>query len=122
MGITMKTIPTIISDLKKRKPSTLAKDSDKPLTTKEAVTQLAPTLLEKKEEGFTTAELVDVLATHNIIVKPHNLTRYLREHNAPPAKPQNVASGQQSVEPEPSSAKSADEGNNADKSSEGCHQ
>ncbi|MDL2259736.1 hypothetical protein LJB99_02520 [Deltaproteobacteria bacterium OttesenSCG-928-K17] len=80
MAVTMKDIPTIINDLKKRKPSTLAKDSDRPLSPKEAIMQLAPTLLKKKEEGFTTAELVSFLATHKIAVKPHNLTRYLREY------------------------------------------
>lgn len=82
MTVTMKTIPTITSALKKRKPSTLAKDSDKPLSPKEAVMQLAPTLLAKKEEGFTTTELVDILAEHGIAVKAHNLTRYLREYGA----------------------------------------
>lgn len=82
MTVTMKDIPAIINDLKKRKPSVLAKDSDRPLSPKEAIMQLAPTLIIKKEEGFTTAELVDFLAKHNIIVKAHNLTRYLREYGA----------------------------------------
>ena len=80
MTVTMKNIPTIINDLKKRKPPAKAKDSDKPLSPKEAVMQLAPTLLAKKEEGFTTADLVDALAKHDIIVKPHNLARYMREY------------------------------------------
>ncbi len=93
MTVTMKEIPNIISALKKRKPATLSKDSDKPLSPKEAVMQLAPLLLKKKEEGFSTAELVDFLAEHNIIVKAHNLTRYLREHTSSTAKPQ--------VKPEP---------------------
>lgn len=35
MTVTMKTIPAIITALKKRKPSALAKDSDKPLSPKE---------------------------------------------------------------------------------------
>jgi transposase len=88
MTVTMKEIPNIISALKKRKPLTLSKDSDRPLSPKEAVRQLAPVLLQKKEEGFTTVELVDVLAEQGIAVKAHNLARYLREHGSPTAKPQ----------------------------------
>lgn len=86
MTVTMKDIPTIITDLKKRKPSALAKDSDRLLSPKEAIMQLAPTLLKKKEEGITTAELVNFLAKHHISVKPHNLTRYLREYSATSAE------------------------------------
>ena len=82
MPVTMKTIPVIINDLKKSKPPTLYKDSDKPLSSKEAVMQLAPILLAKKEEGFTTVALVDALVQHDIIVKPHNLTRYLRGYSS----------------------------------------
>jgi len=83
--VTMKDIPAIINDLKKQTPTctTLAKDSDRPLSPKEAVMQLAPTLLKKKEEGFTTDELVCFLAKHQITVKPHDMTRYLREFNSP---------------------------------------
>jgi len=114
MTVTMKTIPTIINDLKKRKPPVLSKDSDKPLSPKEAIMQLAPTLLAKKEEGFTTADLVDALAQHHIIVKPHNLTRYLREYIAATAKPQ--------PEPEAESSKMAVEDSDAATRSEGCHQ
>ena len=82
MTVTMKDIPAIINELKKRKPTALAKDSDRPLSPKEAIMQLAPTLIIKREEGFTTAGLVDFLAKHHISVKAHNLTRYLREYGA----------------------------------------
>jgi len=114
MTVTMKTIPTIINDLKKRKPPAKAKNSDKPLSVKEAIMQLAPTLLAKKEEGFTTADLVDALAQHDIIVKPHNLTRYLREYSNSPAKPQ--------PEPKPSSAEMTAEDSERATRLEGCHQ
>ncbi len=93
MTVTMKEIPTIISALKKRKPATLSKDSDKPLSPKEAIMQLAPVLLKKREEGFSSTELVDFLAEHNIAVKAHNLARYLREYGTSAAKLQ--------VKPEP---------------------
>ena len=114
MTVTMKDIPTIINDLKKRKPAIMAKDSNHPLSTKEAITQLAPTLLAKRDEGFTTAELVDALAQHDIIVKPHNLTRYLREHIVATAQPQ--------AEPEASPTEMAEEGSDAITNPEGCHQ
>lgn len=81
MSVIMKTIPTIINALKKRKPSPLTKDSDKPLSSQQAVKQLAPTLLAKRQEGITTAELVDFLAGHGIIIKAHNLTRSLRKYS-----------------------------------------
>ena len=99
MTVTMKTIPTIIHDLKKRKPSVFAKDSDKPLSPKEAIMQLAPTLLSKKEEGFGTSGLVEILAKHNITVKPHNLTRYLREYSAVNPKKQSEAKSETSSHP-----------------------
>jgi len=114
MTVTMQTIPTIINDLKKRKPPAKAKNSDKPLSPKEIVMQLAPTLLAKKEEGFTTADLVDALAQHDIIVKPHNLTRYLREHIATNAQPQ--------AEPEASPTEQEADESDATTSSEGCRQ
>ena len=81
MTVTMKTIPAIINALKKRKPTALTKDSNKPLSPQEAVKQLAPTLLAKRQEGLTTAELVDFLAGHGIIIKTHNLTRSLRKYS-----------------------------------------
>ena len=81
MTVTMKTIPAIISALKKRKPSTLTKDSDKPLSSQQAVKQLAPTLLAKRREGIPTAELVDFLAEYGIAIKAHNLTRSLRKYS-----------------------------------------
>ena len=114
MTVTMKNIPTIINDLKKRKPPAKVKNSDKLLSAKETIMQLAPTLLAKKEEGFTTADLVDALAQHDIIVKPHNLTRYLREHIAATAEPQ--------TEPGASAAEMTAENGMAVTSSEGCHQ
>ena len=115
MTVTMKTIPTIINDLKKRKAPAKAKDSDRPLSVKEAIMQLAPTLLAKKEDGLTTADLVDALAQHNIIVKPHNLTRYLREHVA-------ATSAQPQAEPEVSSTEMAAEDSETTTSSRGGHQ
>ena len=80
MTIRMKDIQTINDDLKKRKLSDLAKESEKPVSTKKAVMQLAPTLLQKRAQGFATADLVELLGQHQITIKPHDLSRYLREY------------------------------------------
>ena len=79
MTIRLKDIQAINDDLKKRKLSDLAKDSEKPVSTKKAVMQLAPTLLQKKAQGFTTADLVELLNQYQITIKPRDLSRYLRE-------------------------------------------
>ena len=42
--------------------------------------QLAPTLLQKKSQGFATADLVELLSQHQITIKPRDLSRYLREY------------------------------------------
>ena len=76
--VTMKDIQSIRDDLKKRKPADLANDSDKPLTNREAVKQLAPMLLKMKKRGFTINGLVELLQTHQITVKGSDLSRYLR--------------------------------------------
>ena len=79
MTIRLKDIQVINDDLKKRKLSDLAKDSEKPVSTKKAVMQLAPTLIQKKAQGFSTADLVELLSQHQIIIKSRDLSRYLRE-------------------------------------------
>lgn len=86
--VTMKDIPTIRDNLKKCKPADLANNSDKPLSNREAVRQLAPTLLKMRERGFTTAALVELLQEHKITIKGRDLSRYLREYTSPTAKPQ----------------------------------
>jgi arginine repressor len=75
----MKDIPSIREDLKKCKPADLANNSDKPLSNREAVKQLAPTLLKMRERGFTSNDLVELLNQHQIAVKIRDLSRYLRE-------------------------------------------
>ena len=81
MTIRMKDIQAINDDLKKRKLADLAKDSEKPVSTKKAVMQLAPTLIQKKSQGFTIADLVELLQQHQITIKPRDLSRYLREYH-----------------------------------------
>ncbi len=78
MTVTMKDIPTIRDNLKKCKPIDMANKSDKPLTNREVIAQLAPTLLKMRERGFTTSALVELLQEHNITIKGRDLSRYLR--------------------------------------------
>jgi transposase len=66
----------------------VASNSDKPLSNREAVRQLAPTLLKMRERGFTSAALVELLQEQQIAIKGRDLSRYLREYTLPIAKPQ----------------------------------
>ena len=77
--VTMKDIPSIREELKKTKPADLASNSDKPLSNREAVRQLAPTLLKMRERGFTSSDLIELLNQHQITIKSRDLNRYLRE-------------------------------------------
>jgi hypothetical protein len=61
-------------------------------------------LLTKKEEGFSTAELLDILAEHDIIVKPHNLTRYLREYSAANIEQESKVKSKSPAPPSPSAS------------------
>ncbi len=95
MTLRMKDLQAIEEDLKKRKLSDLDQDSEKPLSIKQAVMKLAPTLLKKRSQGFGTADLVNLLSQHQITIKPSDLSRYLREYkrtsNGAPVK--KMASG-----------------------------
>lgn len=77
--VTMKDIQSIRENLKKCKPADLANNSAKPITNREAVRQLLPTLLKMRERGFTTSALVEVLQQYQITIKGRDLSRYLRE-------------------------------------------
>ena len=76
--VNMKDIQNIREDLKKLKPADLAENSDKPLTNREAVKQLAPTLLKMRKRGFSVSGLVELLQKHQIDLKSSELSRYLR--------------------------------------------
>ena len=76
--VTMKDIQSIREDLKKQKPADPASNIDKPLSNREAVKQLAPTLLKMRKRGFTTSALIELLQKHQITIKGSDLTRYLR--------------------------------------------
>ncbi|UQZ88838.1 hypothetical protein C4J81_06345 [Deltaproteobacteria bacterium Smac51] len=78
MTIQTKDIQSIREGLKKRKLSDLDSDN-KPLSTRQAILILAPTILKMKEKGFTNADITETLRPYNLEIKAHNLSRYLRE-------------------------------------------
>ena len=76
--VTMKDIQSIREELKKLKPADLVDNSDKPLSNREAVKQLATTLLKMRKRGFSVRTLVELLQKHQIDLKGSDLSRYLR--------------------------------------------
>ena len=76
--VTLKDIQSIREELKKLKPADMADNSDKPLSNREAVKQLAPTLLKMRKRGFSVNTLVELLQKHQIDLKGSELSRYLR--------------------------------------------
>jgi hypothetical protein len=84
--VTMKDINSIRDNLKKCKPADVASNSDKLLSNREAVRQLATILLKMRERGFSTAALLDLLQEQQMNIKGRDLSRYLREYTSPTAK------------------------------------
>lgn len=79
MSITPKDLKAIKGDLAKRRPTQLATDGSRTMSTKEIIVALAPELNKMKSRGFTTQEVVDALAAHQINIKGATLNRYLNE-------------------------------------------
>ncbi len=68
----------IRADLAKLKPAKPTRPkADGPMTIKDAIMQLAPTLVKMRDKGFSTAELVEHLGARGIAIKPATLNRYL---------------------------------------------
>ena len=99
MAVTMRDIPTIRDDLKKRKLADLANNSDKPLSNREVVKQLAPTLLKMKERGFSIAALAELLQEHQVTIKSRDLIRYLREYQAATTRSHGMQRRQETIAP-----------------------
>lgn len=73
----------IRADLAKLKPARPTRPkADGPMTIKDAIMQLAPTLVKMRDKGFSTAELVDHLGVKGIAIKHATLSRYLHAHQA----------------------------------------
>ena len=82
MPVTLKDIKKISAELKNRRPSALPQDPDAPLTNRQAVHQLAPTLLRLKKRGFKTSELIGILKEYDIKINAATMNRYLEECRA----------------------------------------
>ena len=79
MAILMKDLDTIREELSRRTLEDIPGYGDQIVSPRRAIHELAPILLEKKKNGFTTAALVAMLADLQIIIKGPTLNRYLKE-------------------------------------------
>ncbi|MDR1083909.1 MAG: hypothetical protein LBP22_03400 [Deltaproteobacteria bacterium] len=79
MTILMKDLDPIREELNRRTLKDVPGYADQKVSTRKAIQELAPILLEKKESGFKTADLVAMLKDLQIITKGPTLTRYLKE-------------------------------------------
>lgn len=98
MTILMKHLDKIREELSRRTLADIPGYENQTVSPRRAIHELAPTLLEKKESGFKTADLVAMLKDLQIIIKGPTLTRYLKEYQEE----------QKKTQPEPSKNKLAD--------------
>lgn len=79
MTITATQVKEIRQVFAKLRPAKVTLDGNRPMTVKEAVFALAPTLERMKKRGFDVQELVEKLHEKGIDVKPPTLAKYLNE-------------------------------------------
>ena len=92
MSFTLEHIHRTINNLTRLMPAKPNKDSTREYSLKETIFLMAPQLLEKREMGCTTNELVKALMDDGIDIKAPTLNRYLCEYQKihgeePEAKP-----------------------------------
>ena len=80
MKLTLEHIDKTISNLDRLMPAKLNKKSTREYSLKEGIFLIAPKLLEKREMGCTTNELVKALAEDEIVIKAATLNHYLCEY------------------------------------------
>ena len=80
MGFTLERIHRTINNLGRLMPAKPNKDSVREYSLKDCIFLMAPKLLEKREMGCTTNELVKALLDENIDIKGQTLNRYLCEY------------------------------------------
>lgn len=80
MGFTLEHIHRTINSLGRLMPAKPNKDSTREYSLKECVFLMAPQLLEKREMGCTTNELVKALMDDGIEIKVPTLNRYLCDY------------------------------------------
>ena len=79
MPITTEQIREIRQEFARLRPATVTLDGHRPMTIREAIFSLAPTLERMKKRGFDTQEIVERLHEKGIDVKSQTLTKYLTE-------------------------------------------
>ena len=70
MPITTEQIREIRQEFARLRPATVTLDGHRPMTIREAIFSLAPTLERMKKRGFDTQEIVERLAEKGIAIKP----------------------------------------------------
>ena len=77
MPITPSQVKEIRNYLDKAKPTTVTLQGNRPMTMKEVVFALAPTLERMKKRGFLPEEIIDLLRDRGIDLKTQTLSKYL---------------------------------------------
>ena len=79
MTIQRKDIAQISKDLESASLADVPGAANQVLSNRQTIRELAPVLLKKKKEGFTTDALVRMLKNKNVHIKSTTLNRYLKE-------------------------------------------
>ncbi|MDL2227124.1 hypothetical protein LJB86_05675 [Deltaproteobacteria bacterium OttesenSCG-928-M10] len=106
MSFTLEHIHRTINNLGRLMPAKPNKDSTREYSLKETIFLMAPQLLEKREMGCTTNELVKALLGDEVEIKAPTLNRYLCEYQKthgmePEAKLEKAEKKAASKEPKP---------------------
>ena len=109
MKLTLEHIDRTINNLDRLMPAKLNKSSTREYSLKECIFLMAPKLLEKREMGCTTNELVKALADDEIVIKAATLNHYLCEYQKQPQDKPAVQPGQAKQKTPPECSDPGDE-------------
>lgn len=101
MPITADQVKEIRQEFSKLKPATVTLDGNRPMTVKEAVFALAPTLERMKKRGFEIQKLAGRLHKKGIEVKAPTLAKYLNEFRRKKGKKQDTPPPPEKTVPPP---------------------
>lgn len=90
MSITPDQIKTIRTEFSRLKPARVSLDGSRPLTIREAIFALAPTLERMRRRGFELAELTEKLHDKDFEISVPTLARYLNAWRRQKAKRQDT--------------------------------
>jgi len=80
MKLTLEHIDRTINNLDRLMPAKLNKNSTREYSLKEGIFLIAPKLMEKRDMGCTTNELIKALSDDGIVIKAATLNHYLCEY------------------------------------------